>query len=160
LALALLAATFLVGGSVGWGLNSWMVARQRKNRDPQGLLTYLTKQLDLSAVQQDSIRSVLARHRQEMDSIWQATRPGIDSLRSALKVEIQEELTPVQQVRFRELMAWYERQRRVADSTNQEGWDADHDGVPYWTDRCPGTPKDMQVDSRGCPTHPGQNGGK
>jgi hypothetical protein len=107
--------------------------------------------MGLSATQQDSVRSVLDRHRMEMDSIWRATRPRVDSLRTLMQIEIEEQLTPTQQQRFRELLARHERERRQADRASQELWDSDHDGVFQGVDKCPDTPSGVVVDAAGCP---------
>lgn len=152
LALAFLATTFVVGGAVGWGLRDWTAAkRQLREPHPRAMVAYLTKQLGLSAAQQDSVHAVLGSHRVEMDSIWRATRPPVDSLRLVMQAEIEELLTIPQQRRFRELMAQHERQRRVVDSISQEGlWDSDHDRVPNWIDYCPSTRGGAEVDPLGC----------
>jgi hypothetical protein len=162
LALAFLATTFIVGGAAGWGLRGWAVyRRQLRSRDPQTMVAYLTKQLGLSAAQQDSVRTVLENHRVEMDSIWLATRPRVDSLRRIMQVEIDEHLTPSQRSRFRELMARHERHRHAVDSVSREQlWDSDHDRVPTWIDYCRDTPPGAAVDSIGCTARSDRNGVK
>ena len=150
---ALLATACIVGGVAGWGLRSWVVAARRApNGDPDAV-AYLTKHVGLSAAQQDSVRSVFDRHRMEMDSIWRATRPRVDSLRTLMQLEIEEQLTPTQQQRFREMLARHARERRQADSTSEELWDSDHDGVFQPIDKCPDTPAGAVVDAAGCPAH-------
>jgi len=158
LALALLATAFLAGGAAGWGLRSWTAARRDTEGTPQVMVARLTKQLGLSAAQQDSVRTVLERHRIDVDSIWRLTRPRMDSLRRLMQAEIEEQLTLSQQHRFRDLVARHERQRWLADSLGQEEWDADHDRIPYWIDKCRDTPPGAPVDATGCPAHPGRVG--
>ena len=160
LALAFLATAFIVGGAAGWGLKGWAVTRRPKERDPEATVAHLTKVLGLSAGQQDSVRTVLERHRMDVASIWDATRPRMDSLRRLMQVEIGEQLTTDQQSRFHELVARHERQRRIADSLGEEEWDSDHDRIPLWLDKCRATPPGTPVDSKGCPTHMVQNGSK
>jgi hypothetical protein len=161
LALALLATAFAAGGAAGWGLRDWALAtRETEGRDPQRMVAHLTKQLGLSAAQQDSVRTVLERHRIDVDSVWRVTRPRMDSLRRLMQAEIEEQLTLSQQRRFRELVARHERQRWLADSLGQEGWDADHDRIPYWIDKCRDTPPGAPVDATGCPAHSGRVGVK
>ena len=152
LAFAFLATTFVVGGAVGWGLRDWAAAKRRPStRDPQAMIAYLTKQLGLSAAEQDSVRSVLENHRVGMNSIWQATRPLVDSLRWVMQAEIDEQLTTPQQRRFHELMKRHELHRRAVDSiSSEELWDPDHDRVPTWIDYCRDTPPGAPVDSIGC----------
>lgn len=156
LALAFLATACVVGGAVGWGLKGRAVAaRDTEGRDPQAVVDHLTKRLGLSASQQDSVRTVLERHRMDVDSIWRVTRPRMDSLRQLMQVEIEEQLTPPQREHFRALAARHERERRRADSLGQETWDADHDRIPYWIDKCRDTPPGAPVDATGCPGRAG-----
>jgi len=122
-AAAFLTTACVVGGAAGWALKGWASGRERHDRNPEATIGYLSKQLGLSAGQQDSVRTVLERRRMDMDSIWRDTRPRIDSLRTAMQVEIEEELTPAQRSRFRELMVWNERQRHAADSASRTLWD-------------------------------------
>lgn len=158
LAVAFLAAAFFIGGAAGWCLKVWAGAREHNNRDPQAMVAYLAQQLGLSAEQQDSVEKVLEHRRVEMDSIWQAARPRIDSLRRTMQLEIEEELTPAQQERFRELVAWHDRQRRAADSASEDLWDPDRDGVPEVVDECKNTPPGTLVESTGCTANPGRDG--
>ena len=152
LAVAFLATAFVVGGTAGWCLNAWAVAKRRPgSRDLHAMVAYLTKQLALSPAQQDSVRSVLESHRVETDSIWRAIRPRFDSLRYAMQAEIDEQLTTTQQRRFRELMAQRELHRRAVDSASREElWDPDHDRVPTWVDFCRDTPRGAPVNGLGC----------
>lgn len=154
LAVAFLATAFFVGGAAGWCLKVWAGARERDNGDPQAMVAYLAQQLGLSAVQQDSIRTVLEHRRLEMDSIWHATRPRIDSLRRTMQGQIEQALTPEQKERFRELVAWHDRQRRAADSASEDLWDPDRDGVPQVVDKCKDTPRGTPVEATGCTTPP------
>jgi hypothetical protein len=154
LAGAFLATAFLAGGAAGWGLRGWAGAKRRPGaRDPQEMVAHLTKQLGLSRSQQDSVRTVLERHRVDVASIWHATRPRMDSLRRVMQVEIEEQLTPIQRSRFGELLARHERQRRTEDSLLEEEWDSDHDRIPLWLDKCQDTPAGTPVDTTGCTAH-------
>ncbi len=98
LAAAFLTSAVVVGGAAGWLLKGWTAGRARQDRDPNTTIAYLTTQLGLTGDQQDSIRTILELRRMKMDSIWRQTRPGIDSLRAVMQVEIEEELTPAQRV--------------------------------------------------------------
>jgi len=161
LAVAFLATACFVGGAAGWILKGWETgARQRHNRDSKSMVEYLAQQLGLSSGQQDSIRRVLEHRRLEMDSIWQATRPYIDSLRRTMEVEIAEQMTPAQQERFRELVAWHGRQRRAADRAHEDLWDPDRDGVPQDIDQCKDTPPGTPVEATGCTAQPHPDGSK
>ena len=153
-AVALLAVVFAAGAAIGWGAKAWTAdGRTPRHRDPKAIVADLTKQLGLEPAQQESVRDVLVRHRVEVDSIWLATRPRIDSMRTAMQAEIGALLTPAQQARFRDLVTRHERQRHAADSVSQDQWDSDHDGVLNGIDKCPGTSPGAIVDATGCPVH-------
>jgi hypothetical protein len=124
------------------------------------MVAHLTKRLGLSAGQQDSVRTVLERHRIDVASIWHAARPRMDSLRRVMKLEIEEVLTPIQRRRFSELMTRHEQRRRMADSLGEEEWDSDHDRIPLWLDKCRDTPAGTPVDTMGCTARPDHRGGR
>jgi hypothetical protein len=151
-AIALLAVVFVTGAAGGWGLRAWTAeARRPRHRDPRAIVADLAKQLGLAPAQRESVRAVFDRHRGEMDSLWRAARPRIDSIRTVMQAEIGAQLTPTQQGRFRELVARHERQRQAADSASQDLWDSDRDGVFNRRDKCPNTPPGVPVDATGCP---------
>jgi hypothetical protein len=75
----------------------------------------LTDELKLSASQQDSIRSVLDRHRPHMDSMWQEVRPRFDSVRAIMRGEIRSQLSPEQQTMYQQLIERRERERKDAE---------------------------------------------
>jgi len=161
LAGALLATAFIAGGAAGWGLRGWAATRRRSGEEnPQAMVAHLTKRLGLSAGQQDSVRTVLERHRIDVASIWHAARPRMDSLRRVMKLEIEEVLTPIQRRRFSELMTRHEQRRRMADSLGEEEWDSDHDRIPLWLDKCRDTPAGTPVDTMGCTARPDHRGGR
>jgi hypothetical protein len=118
-AVALLAAVFLAGGAAGWAL-----AKQRAADPPRGpdaIAAYLGRRLDLTPVQQESVRAVFVRHHEEMQAIWGAVRPRLDSLRSVVRTEVNAHLTPDQQARYARLLADLEHQhdqRARRDSTS------------------------------------------
>jgi hypothetical protein len=158
-AVALLAVVFIAGAAVGWGLRAWAAdARTPRHRDPRAIVADLAKRLGLAPAQQESVRAVLERHRAEMDSLWRAARPRIDSIRVVMQAEISTQLTPTQQGHFRDLVARHERQRHAADSASQARWDSDHDGVLNAVDKCPNTPPGASVDATGCPVHSDHDG--
>jgi hypothetical protein len=127
-----------------------MAARAHGPRDAQARLAVL---LNLTPSQQESVQAVLDRYRDEMRSIWQASRPRIDSLRGIVQGEVYAQLTPVQQDQFRALVALHARERHEADDVSEELLDPDHDGVPQRSDKCAGTKRGTPVDSLGCATY-------
>ncbi len=64
-AVGLLAAVFLAGGLAGWRGREAAERDGRGNprRGPDAMVQYLTRELDLSPAQRDSVRAIFARHR-------------------------------------------------------------------------------------------------
>jgi hypothetical protein len=119
-AVALLVAVFAAGAATGWALRGSTARRGPHPRDTRAMVAHLAKELDLSAAQQDSVRTILDRHRAEMEAIWKQVHPRADSLRAVLQAEIGAQLTPAQQSRYRDLVARFEHQRRGADTGSRE----------------------------------------
>jgi len=90
----------------------------RHGRD--GVMARLTEELELSSAQQDSIRTVLERHRPEMDSMWQEVRPRFDSVRSIMRGEIRAQLSPEQQTRYQQMIERREREQREQKNADQK----------------------------------------
>lgn len=68
----------------------------------------LQDELGLSDAQRDSVRSILRRHRPEMNALFEAVRPQMDSIRGQIRVEMMAVLTPEQQEAYR---LYQDRQR-------------------------------------------------
>jgi heavy-metal resistance protein len=126
-AVALLAAVFVAGGAGGWALGRHRPGGGGPSRgSPDAIAAYLARRLDLTPVQQDSVRAVFTRHHAEMQTIWGAVRPRLDSLRAAVRTEVNAQLTPDQQARYARLLADLEHQReeqrgRRDTSTSTQG---------------------------------------
>jgi Spy/CpxP family protein refolding chaperone len=111
-AVALLAAVFVAGGAGGWALARHRPGGGGASRGgPDAIAAYLARRLDLTPAQQDSVRAVFTRHHAEMQTIWSAVRPRLDSLRAAVRSEVNAQLTPDQQARYARLLADLEHQR-------------------------------------------------
>ncbi|HXF95756.1 MAG TPA: periplasmic heavy metal sensor [Gemmatimonadales bacterium] len=116
-ALALLAAAFVAGGAVGWGLDEWLDHGNRgRRRGTDAMVEYLDRQLGLRAAQRDSVRAVFLRYRTAMDSIWSEVHPRVDSLRNLMRAEVSAQLDSVQRERYARLIAERGHQHRKADS--------------------------------------------
>ena len=123
--LLLLAA--LCGGAVG----SLVTARVVGNRltGPEGpghgaewYVDMLTRELDLTRAQRDSVRAVLRRRRGPLDSVMATLRPDMDRMRDSIRGDIRTLLTPTQQARFSEVTARLDARRRNSmkrDSTDR-----------------------------------------
>lgn len=113
--LLLLAA--LVLGAVLGGVAVSVAEHRGKDRGPngqgrEGLLVRLTDQLDLTPVQQDSIRAVLSRHDPAMDSMWREVRPRFDSVRNVVRFEIRAQLDADQQRKYSDMLEKRDREYR------------------------------------------------
>jgi len=83
------------------------------------MVQYLTRELDLSPAQRDSVRAIFVRHRPETDSLWARVRPRFDSIKTRMRAEIDAQLTPVQRTKHQQLIDQAEHHRREReDSTN------------------------------------------
>ena len=119
----LLVAAFLLGALAGGAALS-LAARGRAMGpgghppNPSGYLSRLSKDLDLTPVQRDSVAAILKRYEPRMDSIWQEIRPRFDTLRGELRTNINAQLTPDQQRHYAELLERHDAERRTRDSSN------------------------------------------
>jgi hypothetical protein len=112
--LLLLAAIF--GGAVG-SLATANVMRHGPGQQDNGhgsawYVDLLKRELKLTPAQQDSVRSVLRRHRGEMDSLWGALGPPMERMREAIRADIRLQLTAEQQARFTEVTTQLDARRR------------------------------------------------
>jgi len=125
-AVATLLAIFVAGGLVGWGIGTrtghrgdggprWGRGRDGGPGAPGGgVHSYLRRELDLTPVQEDSVRAIFARHRPQMEALWRQMRPRFDSVRAAIDTEINGQLTPAQRTKFQEL------ERRMEERLRRE----------------------------------------
>jgi Spy/CpxP family protein refolding chaperone len=115
-AVTLLAAVFLAGGLAGWGGHEAAErddhGRGPRRRGPDAVVAYLAKKLDLTPVQRDSVRAIIARHQPETDSLWAQVRPRFDAIKARMRSEIDAGLTPEQRARHQQLIDKAEHQRR------------------------------------------------
>lgn len=123
-AVGLLAAVFVAGGLAGWGGRE---AAEREDRGPRrgggpdALVTFLSRELDLSSAQRDSVRAIIARHRPETDALWARVRPQFDSLKARMRAEIDAQLTPAQRTKHQQLIDEAEHHRRERGDSAKGG---------------------------------------
>jgi len=120
-AVVLLVATFGAGVAVGVGTRAvWAhyaeAAAPERPRGPDRLVTELDGVLRLTPVQHDTIHAILQRHWARMSNVWETVRPRFDSMRADLDSEVLRQLTPEQQVKYRDHMARRRHQKDKADS--------------------------------------------
>jgi Spy/CpxP family protein refolding chaperone len=112
----LLFAVFAVGALSGVGA-AVLLARNgvidaRPPRGPTGgFVGHLTRRLDLTDAQRDSVRAILERSRPAMDSLRREMRPRLETLQAEMRSAIHAQLTPDQQRRFTEMTKRYEAKR-------------------------------------------------
>ena len=124
-AVGLLAAVFLAGGLAGWGGREAAERDGRRGRGggrrgPDAMVAYLSRELDLSDAQRDSVRAIFARHRPETDSLWARVRPRFDSIKAKMRAEIDAQLTPEQRARHQQLIDQAEHHRRERAEGREE----------------------------------------
>lgn len=112
----LLAAAFLVGALCGAA--GMLVASQRgmgpsqpRRRGPHGYVEHLTRTLDLSPAQRDSVRAILERHRPAMDSLRREVAPRFETLQNTIRSEIRLQLSPDQQERLSDMTKRFDSMR-------------------------------------------------
>jgi len=79
---------------------------------PSGYLSRLSRDLDLTPTQRDSVGAILKRFEPGMDSIWQDIRPKFEALRTDLRSALNAQLTPDQQRHYAELLERQDARRR------------------------------------------------
>ena len=119
-AVLLLLAAFALGAVAGIGGLALSHRSPGMGRPPgsSGYLARLSKDLDLTPVQRDSVGAILKRFEPRMDSIWQDIRPRFETLKSELRSDISAQLTPDQQRRYADQLAREDARRRTKDSSN------------------------------------------
>jgi len=115
-AVVFLVATFAAGIAVGAGGRALWVryasaAAPERARGLDRMMDELTAELRLSAVQRDSVRAIVQRHRTRMTAVWETVRPRFDSMRAQMDSEVARHLTPEQQVKYRDHVTRYRHQK-------------------------------------------------
>lgn len=105
-AVGLLIAVFVAGIALGSAGTRWIaqsrMAAQRAARG--GPADRLARELQLTAVQRDSVATILRRYDPQMRTIFATVRPQMDSLRQQLRNDIRAQLTAEQQATYERLM--------------------------------------------------------
>lgn len=117
----LLLATFILGalvGAAGMAVAERRAERPRWERRSNWYLEHLSRNLELTVAQRDSVGAVLERYRPMMDSLMREIRPRLDTVRAAMREQIAAHLTPAQRQEYEEMRRQHEKER-------QEGSKAD-----------------------------------
>lgn len=72
----------------------------------------LQRELDLTPAQRDSVEAVLDRYAAPMEAVWTDMETRIDSLRIAIRRDVQAQLTPEQQARYTRVTGRLDAERR------------------------------------------------
>jgi len=118
-AAVLLLVTFVLGAAVGaaaMGYRSRMPSSPPTRGRTAWYLDHLKRNLDLTPVQQDSVRAVLDRYTPAMDSLMGEIRPRLDTVRTAMRAEIAHFLDPRQQKEYEQMRQKRERERQAGGS--------------------------------------------
>lgn len=116
----LLLATF-AGGALAGGAAIAVADRgdrpdhKRHRHDSDDHLEYMTRRLDLTAAQRDSVQAILGRYKPKMDSIWRQLGPRFETIKDSISNDIRRQLTPDQQAKYTEMLERFERERRDDD---------------------------------------------
>jgi hypothetical protein len=111
-AVVFLVATFAAGITVGAGGRALWVryasaAALDRTRGLDRMMDELNAELRLGPAQRDSVRAILQRHRTRMTAVWETVRPRFDSMRAQMDSEVSRQLTPEQQVKYRDHVTRY-----------------------------------------------------
>ncbi|MDH3455835.1 MAG: hypothetical protein OER90_03245 [Gemmatimonadota bacterium] len=119
LAASLLMATFILGIAVGGGtVAAWGDNPDRPSRPPRERVSFaarLQQDLDLTAVQRESVEVIMNRRQDSMRQMWGEISPRFDSLRRQINRDIMAVLDSSQQATFEDLIARADSARRHRD---------------------------------------------
>jgi Spy/CpxP family protein refolding chaperone len=114
----LLAATFTGGALVG-GAVTGLADRDRSggkyhhhHHGTDDHIQFLSKQLELTPAQKDSVQAILTRYKASMDSIWRQVGPRFETIKDSISNAIRRQLTPEQQQEYTDMMRRFDEERR------------------------------------------------
>ena len=114
----LLMATF-AGGALAGGAAIAVADRGEVRRghkphrhDSGDHLRFMTRRLELTPSQRDSVEVILGLYKPRMDSIWRQLAPRFETIRDSISNDIRRQLTPEQQTKYTEMIERFERERR------------------------------------------------
>jgi hypothetical protein len=105
-AVGLLVAVFVAGLALGVASDRWVLARRGPPRRDARMsyVERLARDLQLTAVQRDSVSAIIRRHDPQMRAIFASVRPQMDSLRGQLANDIRAQLTDEQKAIHQRLL--------------------------------------------------------
>ena len=75
-------------------------------------IEFMSRKLDLTPAQKDSVQAILERYKPAMDSIWQQLGPRFETIKDSISNAIRRQLTPEQQQAYTEMIRRFEEERR------------------------------------------------
>jgi hypothetical protein len=125
-AVVFLVATFAAGIAVGAGGRALWVryasaAAPERGRGLDRMMDELNAELRLDPAQRDSVRAIVQRHRTRMTAVWETVRPRFDSMRAQMDSEVARQLTPEQQVKYRDHVTRYRHQKEQEKADTGSG---------------------------------------
>jgi hypothetical protein len=75
-------------------------------------IDYMSRKLNLTPAQKDSVQAILERYKPAMDSIWRQLGPRFETIKDSISNEIRRQLTPEQQTAYTEMIRRFEEERR------------------------------------------------
>lgn len=118
----LLLATFVLGAAAGAAVMAWgshpPAAAPAQGR-AAWYLDHLTRSLDLTPVQRDSVKAVIDRYTPAMDSLMSEIRPRLDTVRTAMRSEIARFLDPRQRKEYEAMRQKHEQERKAGGSNGR-----------------------------------------
>ena len=125
-AVLFLVATFAAGLAVGAGGRALWVryasaAAPERARGLDRMMDELNDELHLDPAQRDSVRAILQRHRTRMTAVWETVRPRFDSMRAQMDSDVARQLTPEQQVKYRDHVTRYRHQKEQEKADTGSG---------------------------------------
>jgi len=115
-AIGLLLLAGVSGGVAGSAITAFAMGPDHdkggRRRGSGWYIELLQRELDLSSAQRDSVEAVLDRYSAPMEGIWTDMETRIDSLRSAIRQDIQAQLSAEQRARYSAVTARLDAERR------------------------------------------------
>ncbi|HET9275857.1 MAG TPA: hypothetical protein VFN96_07300 [Gemmatimonadales bacterium] len=123
-AIGLLAGVLLIGTLLGGAAGTFTERRdcvRKHSHGPRlGYVERLTRDLELTPAQRDSVAGLLDRHRPVMDSLWSMVRPQFDTERENIRREIRALLTPEQLTKYNALVERQNQRRAEQERRGNE----------------------------------------
>jgi len=122
-AAVLLLVAFVLGGVAGAAITATAERGRHPSREHQerrerrgSYIDMLAHELDLTAMQRDSVRAILDRYRPAMDSLWGETRPRFETLQERIRSDIRSQLMPEQITEYNDMLRRFDAGRRDRES--------------------------------------------